>query len=159
MRIYLSVFLVLLSLTAGAQQNIGELFKSMPDSLMPLLTTNNRLDMIDFMDAKMKARVVNKLEGESEMTILTADTIVVKISSCQTTRLFLQKTPVAYDSCQQVICMENDYHFTASDQSETVARYFSVRWRPLDEKLFTSQRRKSSILKQDEQVFQTKPVM
>ena len=58
-------------------QNVREVFKSMPDSLAPYLTTNNRLDMIDFMDAKMKSVVTNLLEGETEMLALTDDSLSV----------------------------------------------------------------------------------
>ncbi|MBR6998224.1 MAG: DUF3256 family protein, partial [Prevotella sp.] len=42
---------------------MADLFKAMPDSLMPYLTKNNRLDMIDFMEANMKAEITNQLEG------------------------------------------------------------------------------------------------
>ena len=51
----------------GAQSTeeptMAALFKAMPDSLMPYLTKNNRLDMIDFMEANMKAEITNQLEG------------------------------------------------------------------------------------------------
>ena len=43
---------------ASAQDlKIRDVFKQMPDSLMPYLTGNNRLDFIDFMDSNMKASV------------------------------------------------------------------------------------------------------
>ncbi len=160
MRIVFSFLFIFLTLTAGAQHSVAELFKTMPDSLMPLFTQNNRLDMIDFMDAKMKALVTNKLDGGSEMTLLTIDSLVVQVSSRQTMRLLLVNTPVAYDSCQQVLRMENTYQLSSPDQAETVVRYFSVKWHPLDNQLFAEPRpNKSSILKQDEQVFDEKPLL
>ncbi len=159
MKKLLSAFLLLLSLSAGAQQTVGELFKTMPDSLMPLLTTNNRLDMIDFLDAKMKALVVNKLEGESEMTSLTADSLSVRVSNSEMVRLYLVPTSVAYDSCQQVLRMEKDYFLPYSGSTETVVHFFTVRWKPLDPSLFADHPHShSSILRHDDKVFDTKPL-
>ena len=55
----------------------------MPDSVVPHMTKNNRLDMMDFMDAKMKAEVTNKLGGKSEMTDMSASYMRITISkSC-----------------------------------------------------------------------------
>ena len=51
------LFALLLTLANGAfaQTKMSEALKSMPDSLMPYLTHNNRLDCIDFREANMKA--------------------------------------------------------------------------------------------------------
>lgn len=58
-----------------------DVIKSMPDSIAPLLTTNNRLDMIDYLDANMKAEVRNKLNGTSELTKLTDTEAHIKMTS------------------------------------------------------------------------------
>lgn len=42
---------------------IRDIFKQMPDSLMPYLSQNNRLDFIDFLDSHMKAEVRNTFGG------------------------------------------------------------------------------------------------
>ncbi|MBP8777841.1 MAG: DUF3256 family protein [Bacteroidaceae bacterium] len=54
-------------------QTAKEAFLAMPDSLLPYLTANNKLDMPDFLASKMPARVKNKLEQTTEMKQLTAD--------------------------------------------------------------------------------------
>ena len=62
---------------------IKAFFAQMPDSVVPHMTKNNRLDMMDFMDAKMKAEVTNKLGGKSEMTDMSASYMRITISkSC-----------------------------------------------------------------------------
>lgn len=62
---------------------IKEFFAQMPDSVAPHLSKNNRLDMMDFMDAKMKAEVTNKLGGKSEMTDMSSTYMRICISkSC-----------------------------------------------------------------------------
>ena len=48
-----------------------DVFKQMPDSLIPYLSSNNRLDFIDFIDSKMDAEVANSLGGKSRMQKLT----------------------------------------------------------------------------------------
>ena len=50
---------------SGQRLEIRDVFKQMPDSLMPYLSQNNRLDFIDFLDANMKAEVKNRLGGTS----------------------------------------------------------------------------------------------
>lgn len=157
MRRQLSIAFLFCALTIGAQTTtIADLFKVMPDSLMPLLTQNNRLDMIDFMDAKMKARVTNKLEGESEMTALTADSLSIRMSSAMQIDLKLVPTEEEYDSCHQVIRMETVYRLSTIDATESRVVFFTTHWRPLpDNKKGSSQTilEKSPILKNDEKVF------
>ena len=61
-------WLLSVALCAPAQHlTIRDVFKSMPDSLMPYLSNNNRLDFIDFMDSNMKAEVKNQFGGNSIM--------------------------------------------------------------------------------------------
>lgn len=47
--------------------------------------------MMDFMDAKMKAAVTNLLEGESEMTALTDDSLSLKMNPCLSIDMWLTK--------------------------------------------------------------------
>ena len=77
---------LLFSVSAGAQ-TVREAFKAMPDSLVPYLTMNNRLDLMDFMDAKMKATVTNMLEGQTEMTFLSDDSLSLHMSDALTLEL------------------------------------------------------------------------
>lgn len=114
------------------QYKISELFKAMPDSLMPLLTTNNRLDMIDFMDAGMKARVTNLLNGESEMTCLTADSLTIRMSGSMDVSLYLQPTSETIDGYKQIICMKSIYRIASTKDPDESFHYFSVNWRPID---------------------------
>ena len=48
-------------LVSAKSADIKNLFVEMPDSIMPLLVKNNRLDMLDYMDIGMSAKVKNKL--------------------------------------------------------------------------------------------------
>ena len=61
--------LLLLTVPAIAQQKMRDVISTMPDSLAPYLTENNRLDMIDFKEANMKAEVHNAFEGKTELMV------------------------------------------------------------------------------------------
>ena len=111
--------------SAGAQ-TIAGLFKQMPEELMPYLTTNNRLDMIDFMDAHMKAEVTNLLEGKSEMTALSDSALTVRLSDALTVDMQL-----ATRGDSTVVRLTKTYH-TLSRQTEVVTYCYSTDWRLID---------------------------
>lgn len=136
----------------GDRLSMAELFKTMPDSLLPYLTTNNRLDMLDFRAAKMKAAVTNKLECESEMTALTSDSLSVRMSESLRVDMFTLPTEEVYDSCQYVICMLKTY-LMQGEPAECVAAFFTSKWRQLgDLPQYSSKYVYSSILRKDEEL-------
>ena len=72
--------LAMSGLSAFSQTKAKEVFATAPDSIFPLLTTNNRLDCIDLIENNMKATVKNKLEQKAEMTALTDSYLQIKPS-------------------------------------------------------------------------------
>lgn len=145
------LLLLLLTLNVSAQHKIGELFKEMPDSLLPLLTKNNRLDMIDFCEAKMKSEVQNKLEGTSEITMLTNDSLYLRLNDALNIKFYVEDALEEYDSCRQVICMVQTYKLASSDEEESIVDYFSINWRRLAHpKLLVYRPTHSTILRQDD---------
>ena len=54
-----------------------EVWASMPDSVMALLTRNNRLDCLDYWEAGQEGHVVNRLGGEVKMLFLSDDSLSV----------------------------------------------------------------------------------
>jgi len=139
--VFLSVYFVL---GAEAQRPVmSDLFKAMPDSLMPYLTKNNRLDMIDFMEAKMKAEVTNSLEGKSVMTALTADSLSIIMSNALQVDMKLLE-----HGDSMVVCMQKTYKIS-EHQVEKIVQLFSTVWCPLSEPEIVS----SSLLKRDEKLF------
>ncbi len=67
----LLLLLIQLTLVSLFGSNIRDYFSNMPDSIMPLLTKTDRLDMIDFLDNDMKAVVINRFKGSSELLELS----------------------------------------------------------------------------------------
>lgn len=142
-KIVLFITIILVVLPIRAQNpTIGNFFKLMPDSLMPYISKNNRLDMIDFMEAKMKAEVTNMLGGTTEMTALTEDSLSVNMNE----HLRVDVRLAMRDSL--VIEVMKTY-IISEHQEEKVVQYHSTAWCPLSGPITLM----SSLSRRDEDVF------
>ena len=110
--------------TIQARTPIRQWLATMPDSVMPLLTKNNRLDFIDFLDSNMDAVVMNRLDGRSRMTTLTDDyTSIDYTRSCKVTMKLLPVT----DSTD-VLCMVTT--LSAPIEDSRIA-FYNAQWQPM----------------------------
>ena len=130
------------------EPTMAALFKEMPDSLMPYLTKNNRLDMLDFMEAGMKAEVTNRLEGRSVMTFLSADSLFLQLSDVLTVGMKLQQVDEPIDSSRVLIRVLRTY-VVNEKQAECIEDVYTSAWRCLQSKM-----ERSSLLKRDETLFE-----
>ena len=112
-----------------AQTKMRDVFLQMPDSLLPYLTTNSKLDFIDFLDSGMKAGVTNELGGKSEMLALTDTTLSLQASETKLIQMQLMPVSNPVDSCNQVVCVITTYGKDAPESRITV---YSVRWHEID---------------------------
>ena len=119
-----------LTVAAGDSITIRDAFRQMPDSLLPALTQNNRLDFLDFHDAGMKAEVKNRFGGTSVMTALTDDSLSLKMSPALRTDMLLLTLDEPLDSVSQVIVVGETF-LADSVYGETTVRYFTVDWHPI----------------------------
>ena len=144
----IAILLGIAPLSCFAQkQDMASLFKAMPDSLMPYLSKNNRLDMIDFMEAHMKAEITNLLDGRSEMTALTADSLSLRLSDVLRVDMKLQKIEEPVDSSDVIVCVWRTYTLK-ENQTACIADTYTAAWRLLKSDVVSS-----SFLKRDETVF------
>lgn len=75
------LFFWLLSFALSSNaQTMTTIIQTMPDSILPQLTRNNRLDFIDYLASNMKAETTNRLGGKSEMTILSDTYTNIRLS-------------------------------------------------------------------------------
>lgn len=122
---HLALLPVLLCLPLAIQaQTAKDLFLQLPDSLCPLLTSNNRADCIDFLESKMRAVVTNRLGGSSEMTQLTSDYIHLRLTAQSSWEMKVLSAP---DSTV-VICVVQTVYGSAADSRLTM---YSLDWNPL----------------------------
>lgn len=120
---------ILISFLMGAvvalqAQEAKACFKSMPDSLCPLLSAVNRADFIDFLESKMKAEVTNNFGGKSEMTELTSDYLHVKMTPQSTWQMKL----LAVSDTTKVICVVSTACAPACDSH---IRFYTTDWAAL----------------------------
>ena len=139
------VLLVLLTL-CFSMETMAELFKVMPDSLLPYLTTNNRLDMLDFMEANMKAEVTNLLDGKSEMTALAPDSLSIRMNSVLRIDMKVARVAEPVDSNTQIIRVIRTYTLN-ENQTERIVDVYSSVWRKLSSVIV-----QSSLLKRDDEL-------
>ena len=111
-----------------------DVFRQMPDSLMPYLTQNNRLDFIDFIDSDMKAEVTNMMGGVSEMTALTDDSLSIRMSDALRVDMLLLDLDVPVDTIRQVVVFVETF-LTDSIYGESVSKIYSVDWQPVTKAL------------------------
>jgi len=112
----------------SAQTTIRDVLKAMPDSVVPYLTENNRLDMIDFMDTHMDAVVTNALGGKSQLLALTDQYASIRLSESSEVAMRLLDVSAPVDSAQQVLCLVRTY---GSDIRESTVAFYSLSWRLL----------------------------
>ena len=155
--IVLSFIICHLSLCpAKAQVAMADAFRQMPDSLLPSLTRNNRLDLVDFCEAKMMSVVKNRLDEEVEMTALASDSLSLRMSPALRVDMKLCSTTEAYDSCHQVIAVMHTYFLTDNRGQETALQFYTLRWRPLPFLPGLLRLPPSTILKEDDDLFSRK---
>ena len=80
MKRFVTIMILALAVTAVRAEDLRTLFIGMPDSIMPALTRSDRMDFLDYMDSGMKAKVRNKLGGESVMTLFEDDMLTIVTS-------------------------------------------------------------------------------
>jgi len=105
-------------------QTMRAVFSNMPDSIIPVLTKNNRLDCIDFFDSHMKAVVKNRFSQESEMETLTKDYLSFKTS---TSGSFEMKLLPVNDSTQ-IFCLVKHFYGPACDSEIS---FYNFSWQKL----------------------------
>lgn len=119
-KIFLLIAFVALTCSAFAQRQMREVFAQLPDSVLPLLTKNNRLDCIDFIENDMEARVKNKFDESVILEALTPDYLFIRTSKSSYVEMKL--VPHGADT---LVCV-NRTHLGPAEDSEV--RLYNLRW-------------------------------
>ena len=123
-KLYIFLLFCLSTTTLMARTPIRQWFATMPDSVMPLLTKNDRLDFIDFIDSRMDAVVTNRLDGKSRMTQLTND--YLHIEHTKANDITMKLLPV--NDTTDILCMVTTMNTTVRDSR---IAFFAEGWQPL----------------------------
>ena len=128
MKVFFIILSLLLTCAVQAQVKMRDVVKQMPDSLVPYLKQNARLDFIDFVDSGMKAEVSNDLGGKSQLTELTDDFASFTLNPASQIQLRLLDVNETIDDARQIICMVRTF---GESMRESTIGFYSVTWRPL----------------------------
>jgi hypothetical protein len=126
-RILTVLIISILALASVKAEDLRSLFVNMPDTIMPTLTKSERMDFLDYMDSGMRARVKNKLGGESEMTALSDRSLTVRTS--QSGRLEMAVFPRRNGT--NLICLIKTVTARYDDSRIT---FYNEDWTPVDSK-------------------------
>lgn len=124
------LLLCITSVCSAQELALRDAFRQMPDSLIPSLTQNDRLDFLDFLDAGMRAEVKNRLGGTSVMTALTSDSLSLQVSPALRVDMLLLPLAEPIDTVNQVVVVGETF-FVDSIYGETTLRYFTPTWQPI----------------------------
>lgn len=119
------IFLVIgLTMAMGvAARSMREIWTSLPDSLLPYVDRNHRLEMVEFIDMNLNGDVANLFGGKSEMDTITTDYIGLTLS--QSSSMQIKRLPVA--GGDSLLCVVKTYLGPAAE-SEVV--FYHQDWTP-----------------------------
>ena len=108
-------------------QTMPNLLRTMPDSIIPLLSHNDRLDFLDYAAAGTNAELTNRLSGKSKLLTLTDDFAHWQL----TTHSDLQLKLLPHDN-GHIVCLVVD------SLPDSHLRFYTTDWEPLPASTFFS---------------------
>ncbi len=128
----LLLLLTLTSLSVCAQQPLmRDVFAAMPDSVLPMVSKNNRLDCIDFIENQMEARVRNVLGEYVTLEALTKDYLRFRTSSAALLEMKLLPT----SDSTAVLCLVHTAQLGGEGSSlrleDSIIRFLNPDWTEL----------------------------
>ena len=124
MKRILTAILLLSCISPAFSADLRTLFVNMPDTILPTLTRNDRLDFLDYMDSGMKARARNRLGGESVMTSFSDNMLTVMTSGSGRTDIVLFERRKG----QALICVITT---VTARYSDSRLSFFNEDWTPV----------------------------
>lgn len=106
-----------------------EVFTQMPDSMLPYLSRNNKLDLIDFIDSGMTAEVTNEFDDKTILEKLTDNYLYLKLSPASRIEMKLLPYANKTDSVNSVICALTSF---GEEAVESSIKFYTPQWLPID---------------------------
>lgn len=124
LRTLISLLLLTVSMTAGAK-SMRELWLTIPDSLMPYVDKNHRIEMVEFLGMNLRGDVDNLFGSKSEMDTLTNDYTSLTLN--EAVEVQLKRLPM--DGSDSIVCMLRTIKGPAPESEMT---FFTQDWQPLN---------------------------
>ncbi len=120
------VIMALASCQAIQARKMRDVFASLPDSVLGIMTENNRLDCIDFIENGMEAKVRNRFDGFSVLKTLTADYLDLQLTA--NCRVEMKLLPC--NDSSDYVCVARTY---SGPIPETKLSLYTLDWEMLPE--------------------------
>ncbi len=131
-RIYsVAVFIAFLMGCSGglSAQTVGEVWISMPDSLMPVLTEKQRADIVNKDNIALSVPTTNALGGTSRADTLSADYLSVHVTDVSTVQMCL--LPAA--NGDSLVCLVRTW---SGPEMESTVGIYTKNWRQVSAMTF-----------------------
>ena len=116
----LSVIIFSISLSQASAQTMRDVWLSMPDTLVPYLDEQNRVDMLDALEVKDGTDVVGKLQETSHIDVLTSQFISVSLNESSTLQMRLLPS-----DADTLVCVVRTYF---APQAESEITFYNTKW-------------------------------
>lgn len=124
-RVVSLIFIAWWGIILSAQTRLRDMWVAMPNEIVPLLTENNRLDMIDFVENNMEAKVRNIFEGWSTMDTLTDNYLRCSITPHSDIQMRL--LPAG-----DTVCVVAVVNTSRTPEAVSTIRFYNMDWTDAD---------------------------
>ncbi len=111
------------------QQTMAEMLRRMPESVLPLLTRNDCLDLLDYAEAGRRAAVRNRLGSESVLEVLTERRALIRMTSLSSVEL--RRVRLA-DGTEGVFLLHTFRPDSTSSLSDVGMEVYDAGWKPVE---------------------------
>lgn len=102
-------------------KSMKDLWLTMPDSIIPYLSINERLQLIDYNNLYVKATITNKLHGGCRMDTLTSNYMHVHLTPSSSIEMRL----LPYAKSDSILCMVKTY---GEESKESQIFFYDQNW-------------------------------
>lgn len=117
----------ILSISSHSQVTMPELWKTMPDSIIPYLNLTVRNEMLDFNNMKIKDSSKNLLDGKSRINQIDDRFADIQL----TDNINLQLRILQRTDSSQIICMVKTY---GKEKMESTTSFYKADWNNIEER-------------------------
>lgn len=120
---------VRVSLCSAQSVTMRDMFIQMPDSLLPYLSHNNKLDLVDFIESGMESEVTNTFDDRTNLLKLTSDYLHLQSSDASSVEMKLLPTDgLAPDSAKYIICVVSTF---GEVYMASTVKLYTPQWIPI----------------------------
>lgn len=123
-RLAIIASLMLGSASVASALDAADAFTQAPQQIFPLLDTNSRLDMVDYVRSGLDTPSANLLAGKSVITDLSPASLTVRLSDASTAQLFILQA-----GGKDVIALISTL---ATPGLDSTLAFYDAEWQPLD---------------------------